>query len=174
MNCLIVPSEITNSSFFILGKCQCGCGADIPIRTNSKPRILQRFKRWHGGNLIKKGEHRGQEFQFQKDHGMNKGKDNPMFGKRAWNYKGRLIDSYGYILIYKPDHPFADNKGHIREHRLVMEKHLSRYLTSEEDIHHINGIKDDNRIENLQLMTNNKEHMQHHYPKGSKFGINQS
>lgn len=59
----------------------------------------------------------------------------------------------GYILIKLKEHPYADGKGYVREHRLVMEKHIGRYLTENEEVHHINGIKDDNRIENLKLCT---------------------
>lgn len=59
---------------------------------------------------------------------------------------GRHRTKTGYILIKKPEHPYANRTGYIREHRLVMEKFLGRYLKSEEDVHHINGIRDDNRI----------------------------
>ena len=47
------------------------------------------------------------------------------------------------------------------QHRLVMEAYIGRYLNKEEIIHHINGNKSDNRIENL-LITNNHEHLQYH------------
>jgi len=75
-------------------------------------------------------------------------------GKRSCSWKGgRRKDNYGYIQIWKPEHPNAKMKGYIHEHRLVMSKHLGRPLTNKEFVHHRNGIKDDNRFENLELMT---------------------
>lgn len=80
------------------------------------------------------------------------------------NWKGGIeIAATGYRLIHTPDHPKA-NKGKYPEHRLVMEKHLSRYLKSEEIIHHINGDKLDNRIENL-VITTRIEHQKIHKRK---------
>lgn len=62
----------------------------------------------------------------------------------------------GYILIYMPGHPHAQKQGYVLEHRLVMEKHLGRYLTKGEDVHHRNKKRDDNRIENLELYSHNE------------------
>ena len=69
----------------------------------------------------------------------------------------------GYILIYKPNHPFCDSQRYVYEHRLIMEKHLERYLRPEETIHHLNGIRDDNRIENLKLFPNHSKHLKFHH-----------
>lgn len=82
---------------------------------------------------------------------MPSGKDS-----NRWN-GGVVIHSRGYRLIHKPEHPFAKGNGYVFEHRLVMEKHIGRYLEPTEIIHHLNGVKDDNRIENL-IITNNIEH----------------
>jgi hypothetical protein len=79
---------------------------------------------------------------------------------------GRRKDKDGYILIWKPEHPMADYHGYIREHRLVMEQKLKRYLTSKEVIHHVNHKKDDNRPENLILLSDGAEHQKIHYHNG--------
>jgi len=73
-------------------------------------------------------------------------------GKDSTNWKGgRRIESGGYIEVYNPNHPLARANGYIKEHKLIMETHLGRYLLPHENIHHINGDKTDNRLENLEL-----------------------
>lgn len=75
-------------------------------------------------------------------------------GKRSFNWKGgRHKDRFGYIQIWKPEHPNAKMGGYVHEHRLKMSEKLGRALESTEYVHHRNGVKDDNRIENLELMT---------------------
>lgn len=58
----------------------------------------------------------------------------------------------GYIQVYYPKHPDAGGSRFVLEHRLIMEKHLGRRLLKTEQINHINHIRDDNRLENLQLI----------------------
>jgi hypothetical protein len=75
-------------------------------------------------------------------------------GKRSFAWKGgRHKDKLGYIQVWRPDHPNARIGGYVHEHRLVVSEHLGRPLESYEYIHHRNGIKDDNRLENLEITT---------------------
>ena len=69
--------------------------------------------------------------------------------------------SDGYISVYFPDHPRSSNDGYIMEHDLVMECLIGRHLKNDEVVHHKNRKKDDNRKENLQLMTKS-EHTTFH------------
>lgn len=73
-------------------------------------------------------------------------------GKKGGNNKGgRYKDKNGYISIWMPEHENSRGAGYIHEHRLVMSKVIGRALTSGENVHHKNGVRDDNRPANLEL-----------------------
>jgi uncharacterized protein (DUF1330 family) len=131
---------------------------DLPVRAG----------RWANGHPLK-GKYHTAETRHKismKRKGKNTGSDNPM-----WK-GGKFVTVSGYRVIKAENHPFA-YKGYIREHRLVMEQNLGRYLSKGEEVHHRNGDKLDNRIENLVVLSAS-EHAQLHQPKGSRFGKNAS
>lgn len=66
-----------------------------------------------------------------------------------------------YITVRAINHPFRSPKEFIFEHRYVMELHLGRKLKRDEVVHHINHVKSDNRLKNLELMSN-EEHSRFH------------
>jgi len=72
-------------------------------------------------------------------------------GSNHPSYKNARWYRSGYAMLTDRHHPNADKNGKISEHVLIMTKHLGRPLTKGETIHHKNGIRDDNRIENLEL-----------------------
>lgn len=84
------------------------------------------------------------------------------FAEKAAHWNGGIRTHKGYILRYTPEHPYGIKMGntkYVKEHRLVMEKHIGRYLKKHEVVHHINGKKTDNRIENLRLFKCHSDHM---------------
>lgn len=101
--------------------CKCDCGNEVIASTGS----LRRNKHLSCG-CIRKGE---------ENH----------------NWKGgKIITPSGYVKKYSPEHP-NNVIGYVLEHRLVMEEILGRYLEPNEEVHHKNGIRNDNSKENLEL-----------------------
>lgn len=89
------------------------------------------------------------------ERGSLRGENNGM-----WR-NGRTGGNGQYVYILTPEHPFATKAGYVSEHRLKMEKKIGRYLKETEVVHHINEIKSDNKIRNLQLMSK-ADHDRHH------------
>lgn len=54
-------------------------------------------------------------------------------------------------MIRVPNHPRARTSNYVFEHIVVMEESLGRHLAEDESVHHRNGVKDDNRLSNLEL-----------------------
>lgn len=75
-------------------------------------------------------------------------------------------NGYGYKIILAP---FCFGYVSEMEHRIIMEEWICRKLKTKEIVHHINGIRDDNRRENLLICNSPSEHMKkYHSPKGKK------
>lgn len=94
------------------------------------------------------------------DKSMLKGPGSP-----TWS-GGRKLSTDGYWLVYVPNHPSADRNGYVREHRHVMEQHLSRLLTAKEVVHHLDEDKLNNEIKNLEVLTNSEHARLHGIERG--------
>ena len=109
-------------------QCRCGCGTEIPQVSRS---TLYRLKQ-------------GKSVGYLPGH-ANKGDKNV-----RWK-GGRHITGQGYVRVLVPSHANASRSGYLLEHRFVMSTHIGRPLLATEIVHHVNGIKTDNRIENLVI-----------------------
>jgi hypothetical protein len=124
--------------------CECGCGQPTPLVTTT------RRKRRH---------FRGHPVPYLRGHsprGRAIGPDCP-----RWR-GGRYLTSGGYVMVWCPGHPMAQRSGYAPEHRLVMSEKLGRLLLPTEHVHHRNGVKDDNRPENLEVYAGTAEHLAQH------------
>lgn len=82
----------------------------------------------------------------------------------------KIIKKGEYLYCIVREHPYATKKGYVLHHRIVMENHLGRLLDPKEEVHHINGQKHDNRLENLEL-TKKGEHQSFHGRKRGRMWI---
>lgn len=97
------------------------------------------------------------------DRSKNLGKYLGAKGKYHGRWKGGKRVSGGYIQVHCPNHPHVTKDGYVNEHRLIMEKHIDRYLHPHEIVHHIDFDKSNNNIENLHLFFSYTEHSKYHY-----------
>jgi len=89
---------------------------------------------------------------------------------KTWCNGGKYKDQFGYVQVYCPDHPHSQ-RGMVPEHRLNMEGSLGRILNPKEVVHHINEIRDDNKIKNLQLFESKGKHAHFHAIKSGRKSI---
>ncbi len=132
------------------------------------------LKEFNSGNMIAKklSINKGAVYRYLKEKRLLRNKKEAgklvskfhkpynRLGKKNPKWKGgKNYDKDGYVLIYDPIHPNSRNKKYVLEHRLVMEKHLGRYLRKSEVVHHINENKQNNKIDNLMLFPTQKAHV---------------
>jgi len=140
----------------------------LTAETDDRVLVGSRNGRWEGGPIKRICQWCGEGFTSPRN-AVKKGKGkycSRLCGNRAIaprgednnKWKGGKSISDGYIYILNKEHPNATKHGYVLEHRLVMEKHIGRYLYSWEIVHHINGDKSDNQIENLELLPSNSKH----------------
>lgn len=79
------------------------------------------------------------------------------------NLKPMNCEVLGYKIVYMPSHPFSNKSGGwVYLHRLIMENNLNRYLYSDEHVHHLDGNKHNNDINNLELLSKAVHAAKHH------------
>ena len=84
-------------------------------------------------------------YEWKIKAGSTKGENNGM-----WR-GGKYYDKDGYVQILMPEHPMAKKDGYVLEHRFIMSEYIGRLLGQAEVVHHIDEVKDNNQIENLEL-----------------------
>lgn len=100
---------------------------------------------------------------------MKKSKLGKYSGNKNPNWKGgKTITSHGYVNIFKPNHPFANCRGYVYEHRLVVEKKIGRFLNKAEAVHHIKNKTENNPKYLIAFINNSVHHRFHKNPNNVK------
>jgi len=109
-------------------KCKCDCGNTIDVTSSQ---------------LVQRGTKSCGCWRREAPKKRSKGK---------YDSDWRWESPRGYVYLYKPNHPNSGkHNGQVAEHVYVMSEYLKRPLKKGESVHHKNGIRNDNRIENLEL-----------------------
>ena len=123
-----------------------------------RPEAKEKLSRERKGKFMRKTPVVWSEEQKHRLSEAKKGK----FRYNTANGHHIKIRKDGYVVVFCPESPYTGKDGYRLEHILVMETHLGRKLKRGEVVHHINGIKTDNRIENLKLMKLGEHTSMHH------------
>jgi len=153
--------------------CECGCGEPVSGRTSAWK--IKRFVHGHNGRVRprtqKPYEYRDcacgcgaviKRRYFQKEFPKSYVTGHQFKGKLNVHWNNGVTMANGYRYISKPDHPNSNKRGYVREHVFVMSEHLGRPIKKGEIVHHKNKRITDNRIENLEIMTNGEHTSLHH------------
>lgn len=117
-----------------------------PLKSRRSPKLP--FPECSVGGCDRDATHRG----LCRQHRMQQRKKGEPGEIRKISPKGSgTVTKAGYRMVWAPDNPASNSNGQILEHRLVMEQILGRPLLPGENVHHKNGVRDDNRPENLEL-----------------------